>query len=190
MTQPIRNPFSSTGSFKEFLWLFFPVLLMTFSNCVFLMVEKLLLVRFSVLAMEAAVYATYACQVSQFPCVALAMMTQVCVGRWLGANEKKMIGPGVWQFIWFSFLSLIITIPFNLLYGKFYFQRADIHDLTMPYFHFLVCINFLYPLGATLSCFYLGQGKTRLILFGTIGSQILKLVLAYLLILGWGWIPL
>lgn len=179
-----------TGSFKPLLRLFVPVMLMTFSNCIFLFLEKLFLARLSVEAMVAAVSATYACMVFQVPCVALAMMAQVFVARWLGGQEFRVIGPGIWQFIWFSFLSMVITVPGNLIYGHYYFQGVSIEAVVQPYFIFLVSINFLYPLAAVLTCFYLGQGKTLLVLYSTVGSQVLKMLLAYLLIFGWGdWIP-
>ena len=118
------------------------------------------------------------------------MMAQVFVGRWLGAQEWKAIGPGIWQFIWFSVLSMFITVPCQLIYGKFYFHGTGLEEVVLPYFYLLVGINFLYPLGSTLACFYLGQGKTRLVLWVTISSQVGKLLFAYLLIFGWGgWIP-
>lgn len=177
------------GGLREFISLFFPILLMTFSTCLILFVEKLLLGRLSTQAMEVAVTAAYACQVFQAPCVALAMMAQVFVGRWHGAGQLKAIGAGVWQFIWFACLSLLVTVPLSLIYGRFYFQGTVIEEVGLPYFYCLVAISFLFPLGAALSCFYIGQGKTRLVLWTTLGSQIVKLITAGLFIFGWGWFP-
>ena len=149
-----------------------------------------MLARLSTQAMEAAVNAAYACQIFQGPCVALAMMAQVFVGRWQGAKEFNSVGPGIWQFLWFSTLSMLITVPLGIWYGNFYFHNTSLQDVVMPYYYFLISINFLYPLGATLSCFFLGQGKTRLVLALTLVSQIVKLVFAYLFIFGWeGLIP-
>lgn len=180
----------SLGDFRKLVFLFFPILMMTFSSFLFLFVEKLLLASFSVEAMEAAVSSAYACQIFQAPCVALAMMCQVFVGRWYGGEQWKEIGPAVWQFLWFSFLSSLLIIPLGILYGHYYFQGTIVEKLALPYYYFLIFINFLFPLGTTLSCFFLGQGKTRLILFCTIGFQAIKLVLGYLLIFGWdNWIP-
>lgn len=181
---------SPLGGFRRLFLLFLPILMMTFSSCLFLIVEKLLLARYSVQAMEAAVSSAYACQIFQAPCVALVMMAQVFVGRWSGAEEWKSIGPGLWQFIWFSILSLLFTTPLGIAYGNYFFQGTAIETIALPYYHFLILINFLFPLGATLTCFFLGQGKTRLILFSTIGFQCIKLILGYLLIFGYDpWIP-
>lgn len=184
-----RHPPQTVGRFKEFLFLFLPILVMTFSNFFYLFVEKLMLANLSTLAMEAAVNAAYVCQIFQAPCIAISLMTLVYIGRWRGALEFKAIGPGIWQFIWFAFLSMLITLPSSLIYGDYYFKDTAIGEIVMPYYHFLIAINFIFPLGVTLSCLYVGQGRTRLVLWVTLGSQVVKIILAYLLIFGWGWIP-
>lgn len=181
-----RQPLLLDGNIKGLLLLFFPILLMTFSNCLFLIVEKVFLGRLAPEAMTAAVSAAYACQVTQLPTVALAMMAQICVGRWHGAQEWASIGPGIWQFIWFSLLSMFITVPLGLIYESYYFHGTSIEFIVLPYYRTLLAINFLFPLAATLSCFFLGQGKTRLILVLTLISQGIKILFAYLFIFGWG----
>jgi MATE family multidrug resistance protein len=178
------------GKFKEFALLFFPILIMSFSSCLFLLVEKILLARLSIQEMEAAVAVAYICQIFQITCIALAMMAQVTVAEQFGANKWKEIGPSVWQFIWFSLLSIVFTVPLGIAYGNYFLANTSIREIALPYFYLLTTINFLYPLGISLSCFYLGRRETRLVLFATIGSQALKVALAVPLILGWGsWIP-
>lgn len=140
-------------------------------------------------AVGAAVNAVYASQIFLAPCVAVAMMCQVFVGRWQGAREWTHIGPGVWQFIWFSLLSAALTVPCGLLYGHLYFQSSELQDVVFPYYTFLLVISFLYPLGAALTSFYLGLGKTFLVLSANIGFQILRVLLCYSFIFGIeGWI--
>lgn len=171
------------------LRLFFPLLLMTVSNNLFLLLEKVFLARLSSDAMQAALASAYVCQVFQIASIALVMMAQVFVARWIGANQMLQVGPGIWQFIWFSFLSMLFTVPATLLYGHFYFQATSIAATAQPYFYFLSSIGFLYPLGATLLCFFLGQQKTRLIFWATIIAQACKVLLGYCLIFGFGPFP-
>ena len=185
--QPVVN---LTGRVREFTLLFIPILLVSFSSCLFLLVEKVLLAQLSIEEMEAAVSVAYICQIFQIVCISLAMMAQVSVAGWFGAENWKTIGPGIWQFIWFSFLSMLITVPIGFAYGNYFLAQTSIQEIAHPYFYFLSSINFIYPLGTALSCFYLGRGKTRLVLVASVGSQILKIALAIPLILGWGpWIP-
>jgi len=182
--------FASQGGVREFISLFLPLLGTSCSNYLFLLIEKLLLVRVSSLDMEAAVSAMYACQIFQGTGIAFAMMTQVFVARWYGERSWTLIGPGTWQFIWFSILSMLVTMPLSFLYGQWYFSGTEVARLAIPYFQLLMGWNFLYPLGMVLACFYLGQGKIRLVFFINLMAQAIKISLAYLLIFGCGsWVP-
>jgi MATE family multidrug resistance protein len=190
MTTLAETPFSTKGEVKELLALFFPILIISFSSCFLPFIEQLFFARLSAHTMEIALNVNYVCRIFEGFCIALTLMAQVCVGRWHGAQEFKAIGSGVWQFIWFSALSMAITIPANLIYGTLFFKGTSIETAALPYFYFLMSIGFLYPLGISLSCFYLGRGKTRLVVQATLCSQILNIVLDYFLILGCGkWIP-
>ncbi len=180
----MKEPISSRGEFRS-LWLFFlPLLGISFSNYLFYLLEQLFLTRVSQEAMEAALSASYPCQIFQEATIALAMMASICVGQWHGAQESKTIGPGIWQFIWFSFFSMILTVPGSLLYGQWYFQGTEIETIALPYFYLFTGFNFLYPLGAALSCFFIGQGRTHLVLWINLIDQIVKIILAYLFIFG------
>ena len=77
----------TNGGIRDFLSLFFPALLMSFSSYFALFIEKIFLGRFSTEAMEISISANYACMIFQSPLVALAMMSQVFIGRWYGAQE-------------------------------------------------------------------------------------------------------
>lgn len=167
------------GKNRSFLSLFFPVLAMTFSTSIYLMVEKLLLGFSSRSAMEAAVAVASIVQVFQLGTVAIAMMAQVFIGERCGEQNYRATGPCLWQFIWFSLLSTILVTPIGILYGYKYLKGMPFEGLAKPYLCFVLLINFLYPLGIALSCFFIAQAKTRLVLFSTIGSQILKVTLAY-----------
>ncbi len=175
---------------KDVLLLFLPILGICFSNYIFSFIEKIFLSQISAEAMEAATNVAYVSQVFQITSTALVMMAQVFVGRWYGARNFHAVGPGIWQFVWFSFLSMIITVPTSLLYGIWYFFGTEIESSSLSYLYLSTSSNFLYPLGAALSSFFLGRGKTKLILFSNLIEQGMKIGLTYLLIFGAEpWIP-
>lgn len=180
-----KAPHSMTGGFKELILLFIPLAAVAFSNSAYLVVEKLFLVHLSTIDLEAAINAAYACQIFQGFCVVLAMVAQVYVGRCCGAQDYKAVGPGIWQFIWFSLLSTLFTFPCGVVYGYFFFRHTEIESIVWPYYSFLLGINFLFPLTISLTSFYVGQGKTRLVFWATLISQIVKVGIASILILGW-----
>lgn len=174
---------------KQYLILFFPIALMTFSTNLFPTIEKVFLASLSKEDMEASLSAFYAVQIFQMASVSLAMMAQVFVGNWYGEKKLSLIGPGTWQFIWFSIFSIVITIPFGYLYGKFYFKGTVIEDIVLPYYYSLLAMSFLFPLGGTLTCFFLGRGKTLFIFITSLFCHLIKLPIGYALIFGWKWIP-
>ncbi len=176
-------------SLKQYLLLFLPIALMTFSTNLFPTVEKILLASLSKEDMEASISAFYAVQIFQLAFVSLAMMAQVFVGNWYGEKKWNRIGPGIWQFIWFSLFSLAITLPFGYLYGKFYFKGMVIEEIVLPYYYSLLAMSFLFPLGGALTCFLLGLGRTLLVSITTLICHLIKLPIGYALIFGWKWIP-
>lgn len=187
---PKRNETLFTGNVSEVVILLLPLALMTFSSSSVIFVEKLFFARLSAETIEVALNVNYVCRIFQAPCLALAMMAQVYVGRQYGAREEQTIGNHVWQFIWFSLLSMSVTVPLSVLYGHLYFEGTILEQSAMPYFYFLVLMNFLYPLGASLSCFFIGLGKTRFVLVATLAAHFSNLMLVYLLVFGVeGWIP-
>lgn len=139
--------------------------------------------------MEAAVAVGYLSQIFQGALIAMAMMAQVFVARKHGSREWEQIGSGIWQWIWFSLFSMLVSVPGNLLYGYFYLEQTEIVQVAWPYFYVIIFSSFLYPLGAVLSCFFLGQKKTKLVFIGSLVCHLLKLGLSYILIFGYEYIP-
>lgn len=132
----------------------------------------------------------YLTQMLQAACNSCAHMTQGHVSRYLGEGSDHMIGSGVWQMIWFSLLSILVTFPLGLLGGHFYFAHLSMQKEAMSCYTFFLAINFLFPLGVTLANYYMGIKKTRFIVFTNIGFSLLQVALFYFLILPfglWGW---
>lgn len=176
-------------SFTKYLILFLPLAIITFSTNLFPTIEKILLALLSKEDMEASLSAYYAVQIFQMSAVSLVMMAQVYVGSWYGEKKWNLIGPGIWQFIWFSIFSIVIILPLGYFYGNFYFKGTVIEDIALPYYYFLLVISFLFPIGGALTCFFLGQGKTTLVFIVTLVCHFIKLPLGYILIFGWKWVP-
>lgn len=126
----------------------------------------------------------YLSWIFQIPCVAIASMAQPFVGLYQGSGDLKKIGSCVWQLIWFSFLSLIVTLPLGLWVSSFFFKGTSIEQMGTDYFTILAFGNFLFPLNVALSSFYLGRGKVRLVTLTLLASYALHLTLCWLLIFG------
>jgi multidrug resistance protein, MATE family len=178
------------GSVRELLVLAAPIFLILFSSCLLGFVERLWFSHFSLNALEASLNAVYILRIFQLPCVALAMMAQAFVGYYNGAKKLTSIGCCIWQMIWFSFFSMMITVPLSFFAHRIFLKGLETEQTASPYFFILVFSNFLFPLGAALSSFYLGRGKMIFIALATLMTQALNAGLDRALIFGIDpWIP-
>lgn len=152
--------------------------------------EKVLFGYVSSDALTASIDVNFITRIFQVAFIYLASLVQVYISNWYRAKEYQKIGAGVWQLIWLSLLSIGLVVPIGLWIGKIYFQKTEIANLALPYLYAYIGMNFLYPLRATLTGFYLGIGKVAWITLWTISGHIFQLILNSILILGVsGWIP-
>lgn len=180
----------ATGAVQSFLALALPVFLISFSNCALGFFERIWLSELSPLATQASINAVYILKILQSPCISMAMMNQVFVGYYHGSNEPRMMGRCSWQMIWFSLLSILITLPLSFCAHHVFLKNTEIEHHVTSYFFILASANFLFPLGTTLLSFYLGRGKFKLLSLLVIFTYTLNFFLDRLLIFGWDpWIP-
>jgi MATE family multidrug resistance protein len=110
-------------------------------------------------------------------------MTQAFVGQYKGAGQLEKIGPCVWQMIWFSLMTMLITWPLGEFVGTLFFRATTVPEGRLC-FHYLMAFNFLFPLGAVISAFYLGQGQAKRVLCASLIGHGLHLLLDFPLIFG------
>ena len=188
MTQEHQLPISSLtkypiASLRELIYLAFPIILTTLSSSLLTFFDRLFLSYYSTEAWKASTVAGDLAFFFQIFCILLVMTAQVFVGQYQGANKTEKIGPLIWQMIWFSLLSMIITFPMSL-FSESFFHGTEIEAPATLYFRCLALSNFLYPLAAALTTFFLGRGKTKIILISNISIHIINILLDYLLIFG------
>ncbi len=181
--QPPLTKYPS-ASIRELVKLSLPLIAVLLSSCLMNFIDRLFLAHFSFEAFEGCVNAVYLCMLFQLPCMRITSMAQIFIGFHKGANHPNLIGECVWQMIWFSILSMIITLPLGSITGAFFLGGTAIEKPAMTYLQTLMFGNFLFPLGAALSSFYIAKGNTKVLVLATICAQLLNIGLDYLLIFG------
>lgn len=173
------------ASLRELFALAFPLILTTFSASLLNLTDRFMLSHFSQDAWKACCSAMTLLYLPQLGLITIAFISQAFVGHYKGAKKDKMIGPFIWQMIYFSLLTILITYPLCMM-GNFYLRGIEVESDAKSYFRILAVANFLYPLGATLASFYMGRGKNSIILFTNLTIQLLNMLLDYILIFGVG----
>lgn len=173
-----------SASLRELAQLSWPIILGLFSASLMGLCDRFFLSRYSLEAMQGTVGAFNLAILFQHPVIRIAAMTQVFVGLYYGAEKKKLIGPAVWQMIWLCLFSMLFTLPASQFVAPFFFGGTSIQAEATTYFNTIMVANFLFPLGTALSCFFTGQGRTRIIFFTTLISHGCNIGLDYLFIFG------
>src|SRR5579883_1321387 len=122
------------GSLKELLALVTPIFLILFSISALGFLERIWFSRLSTTVLEASLNAAYVLRLFQLPCIALVMMGQAFVGYYFGTQEKRAIGPCIWQFVWFSLLITLLVVPLSFLVHRLYFKGTEIEEAATSYF--------------------------------------------------------
>lgn len=179
----------SLASLRQLISLSIPSFFTLMSGSLMGFFDRLFLARDGLENLEGTIGAIYLCQIFQICLSFCASVTQVFVGQSIGAGEKGSVGSYVWQMIWFSLGSVFWILPLSFCVEHLFFQDL-LFDQGIIYYRCLMLFNFLFPLGAALSGFYLGQGKMRFIMWASFAANVLNILLDYILIFGIsGWIP-
>lgn len=180
----------STSIKKGDLWtlvrISLPIFLFLFCEYSMVFGERILLSYYKKEALSASLNGTYLAFIFQSSCTAITSMALVFIGLHQGKGELKQIGPCIWQLIWFSFLSLVITLPLSFWSASLYFKGTPIEKMGIAYFNLLAWGNCLFPLNTALTSFYIGRGKTMLVTVLMTASYVFNFFLCWMLVFGVG----
>ena len=175
------------GSILELLTISWPIMISSSAGCLMVVVDRIILSHYSELAFNACFTVIQWYWGFLFTLLEFALITEVFVGQYNGAQRYEEIGPATWQMIWFCLASYIIFIPLSL-YGLPYLVADNIKELGVPY---LKIITLFVPIDCigygALAAFFVGRGETRIISVVAILSNILNAILDYVLIFGIQW---
>ena len=158
-------------------------MLAALSGALMLFLDRLILSHYSLDSMNAVAAVGNVCAIFQFSAVAIASIAEVFVGQYNGAKQYHKIAQPIWQMIWFSLATSVIFIPIGIWVGPL-IVPDNFENLGLPYFKLLMVFGPLLPLIGTFAAFFVGRGKTRLVIFAAIVGNVLNLVLDLILIFG------
>jgi MATE family multidrug resistance protein len=147
-------------------------------------IERIFLAHYSESALAGSLNGFFLARIFQFSTLAVIFGGQTFVGLFHGSGQPKQIGPCVWQLIWFSLATILIVPPVGFALEHALYHNTSIAQAEGGYFSLLCWFNFLIPLSGAFSAFYIGRGKTLLVVLMTLGSYVLNIGLDYIFIFG------
>lgn len=177
------------GSLKEMWIVSWPLILGLMSMSIMLFVDRLLLSRYSVDALNAAASAGTAAWALMVLPISIAAISEVFVGRYHGQARFQDTGRPVWQMIW---LSLLLTPLFIFLAHQLppiLFPNSPYASYEATYFKVILYFCPFSIAAVGISGFFIGIGRVRIVSVLAILSNIVNFIFAVPMIYGWGPFP-
>lgn len=183
------STFQATGTIRNVWSLAWPLMIGLVSSGFMIFCDRLLLARYSPLALNASATAGTSYYLLLVVPLSIAAISEVFVGRFYGESHFEKIGPAIWQMLWICLLST----PFFFLAAHFLptvlFSYSESASLEKIFFKTLL---FFAPISCTtvaLSGFFIGIGKPKAVTYAMVIGNGANIILAIMLIFGFGPIP-
>lgn len=161
----------------------FPLMLSVLSTHGMMFIDRVILARYDLNALNAASASIMTVSVLQYGAMGVTAISEVFVGRHNGAKEFAAIGTAVWQMIWFAVILFVLSIPIAL-YGSKIIVPQELSFYGVPYFKWIMAFSPLAAISTGLSGFYIGIGLTRYIILSVVLANIVNIFLDLILVFG------
>lgn len=152
--------------------------------------DRIFLAHYSTEALNASVNAGTFAWALMAGVGTIAAMSEVMIAQYNGAGQFKRLGVPAWQMIWFSIFSIGFFLPMAIWGAEAIFSGGLYADLEIQYFRWLMVFSPGYALLMAFSGFFIGRGKTKIMIWLAIVANVLNIFLDWALIYGaFGIIP-
>lgn len=164
-----------------------PMIAATASDGIMIFTDRLFLAQLSSAQMNAALGGGVMVQTLMFFFIGLTGYSTALVAQYLGAQQKRMSPVVTTQAILIS----LVAAPLILLaqpLGKWLIHLSEIpaeqavHQIS--YFNILIYGAVISLVRNSLSCYFSGIGRTKVVMVATLGALVVNVVLDYVLIFG------
>lgn len=180
------------GGVRQLTAIALPLVISTVSFTVMHFCDRMFLGWYSTDAMAAVMPAGALCWTLFSLPMGVAGFAATFVAQYVGAKQQTHVGPILWQ----AYRVGLYSIPLFLvsaLVGPIFLRQfghaPELYWMEVQYFQVVSFCSGAIVLSAGLSAFFVGRGKTRVIMFVDTLAAGLNVVLDLVLIFGWGWIP-
>lgn len=172
---------------REVLIVAVPLILSTSAHTLKTFTDRVFLMRFDPQAMSGAMYADLCHFCIAAFLLGLISYVSTFVSQYYGSGKMDRIGPAVWQGVFIAVVTGVIA-TFSYLASDWLFSLSGHSWQTIEYekiYFNIMCIGFVPILTAqAFACFYIGRGKTKVVMYVNFISCFLNIILDYILIFG------
>ncbi|MGC6443737.1 MAG: MATE family efflux transporter [Rubripirellula sp.] len=174
---------------REVLRIALPLVVSTGTFSVVLFMDRTMLLWYDGASMSAAMAGGNLFWVCLCLPIGILSMTGAVISQHIGANQEKQVGRLLWQGIWLSLLVSPFYFAFGTIAPKLFSvtgQAIDLIPLQADYFRILMFGSTGMLIETALSGFFSGTERTRVIMWVSLMSGLVNLILDSVLIFGFG----
>ncbi|MDR1528574.1 MAG: polysaccharide biosynthesis C-terminal domain-containing protein [Puniceicoccales bacterium] len=172
------------ASVSGILKIIIPLILSCLSSNLMFLIDRLILMRYSLDAMNAAMLGGNLAGVYVFLLMAITGTTEIFVGQYNGAGEYDKIAAPVWQMIYLVIFAAIFYIPIGYLSDYLNLIPECYAKDGIAYQRLLTYFCWMPGLAAAFTGFFIGRGQTKIITVIVVLGNLINAILDYLLVFG------
>lgn len=181
------SSYHKSGGIKELLALALPMIISTAADGVMTFTDRLFLARVDSNQMNAALGGGITLMVFQFFFIGLIGYSTALVAQYMGANQKNNSSKTTFQALVlavFSWPIIVLALPLaNIIFNTAQIPEQQL-GYQLQYIQILAYGSVFGMLRHTLSCYFSGIGKTRIVMIATLVAMLVNVILDYIFIFG------
>lgn len=186
----IKNYFAdyrSPGGIKDLLVMAFPMMISTACDGVMTFTDRLFLSRVGSFEMNAALGGGITYQMMIFFFVGLTGYSTALVAQYYGAKDYKNAPKAAFQAILITIIAWPVVLLLKPIVSSLFYKinlPAEQIGFQIQYLNILAWGGIFGLLRQTMSCYFTGIGKVKIVMSATITAMIVNVILDYILIFG------
>ena len=173
-----------SGSIRELWSVSLPLMISALASLFMIFTDRIFLARYSLEALNASVNAGTMAWALMCGFAMVTAMSEVFVAQYNGAKKYDKLGKPVWQMIWVSLFSFIFFLPMAIWGAPAIFSGDRYAEMEIEYFRWLTIFSPSYALLTAFAGFFIGRGKTRMMIWLAVGANLINILLDWALIFG------
>ncbi len=175
----LRKDITYTSVFRMSL----PMMISALSSHFMMILDQLILSRYSIDAMTGASSASVWCSALQCSLFSITMVAGAFVGNYNGAKQYKKASIPVWQMFWFSLFVFALSIPLALFSADICVPE-NLATEGIPYFRLMMSWSPLTGAIYSLTSFFISINRGSIVTISIFASNVVNLVLDVILVFG------
>lgn len=174
-------------SFKKIIKITYPIILSMFSLNIMIFIDRAFVAKYNLTEFAATVPAGNMATAISSIFIGVISFSGAMIAQYYGANKRKECSTSMWQGIFLSFAFAVILLLITPITSNIFSvmgHSGNLLDFEKKYFFLIICSSCVQLFITAFASMYRGIGNTKITMYVAILSNILNVILDWILIFG------